>query len=158
MVYDTPMLSHIGVSYTVGKLRVPAFPWTGGHDRVFVSMVAAPMSSGLPTFMQSFWGETQGHPLPKIRGTRFLVGGIEKYRSRAFQRYMTCLSWIGMSYTIRKLLNSTFRYMCKLWENRGTRVCIRVHVMGAPGRPKALGHFFRKKGTAKPHQCILQPR
>ncbi len=37
------MLSHIGVSYTVGKLRDQAFSWTRGHDRVFVSMVAAPM-------------------------------------------------------------------------------------------------------------------
>ena len=29
--------------HTVRKLRSPAFQWSGGHDRVFVSMVAAPL-------------------------------------------------------------------------------------------------------------------
>ncbi len=32
----------MGVSYTL-SLRVSASQWAGGHDRVFVSMVAAPM-------------------------------------------------------------------------------------------------------------------
>ena len=41
------MLSYIGMPYTVGKLRVPAFHGAGGHDRVFVSMVAAPMQTPL---------------------------------------------------------------------------------------------------------------
>ena len=40
---------------------------------------------------------------------------------------------IGVSYTIGKLLNSAFQYTGKLWEIRGTRTCIRVHVMGALG-------------------------
>ena len=38
-----PMPRNIGMSYIFGKLRIPAFQWAGGHDRVFVSMVAAPM-------------------------------------------------------------------------------------------------------------------
>ncbi len=36
-----------------------------------------------------------------------------------------------MSYTVGKLLDSTFQYTYKLWETRGTRTCILVHVMGA---------------------------
>ncbi len=36
-------LGNIGMLYTVGKLSVPSFHWEGGHDRVFVSMVAAPL-------------------------------------------------------------------------------------------------------------------
>ena len=42
-VYGLPMLSYIGMSYTIGKLRTSPLQWAGGHDRVFVSMVAAPM-------------------------------------------------------------------------------------------------------------------
>ncbi len=42
-VYDRPMSNNIGMLYTVGKRRSPAFQWAGGHDRVFMSMVAAPM-------------------------------------------------------------------------------------------------------------------
>ena len=41
------------------------------------------------------------------------------------------LSNIGLPYTVGKLLNSTFQWKCNLWETKGTRTCIRVHVMGA---------------------------
>ena len=42
-MYDTPVPRYIGVLYTVGKLIVPAFHWAGGHDRVFMFMVATPI-------------------------------------------------------------------------------------------------------------------
>ena len=45
------MLRNIGMPYIFGKLRVSPFHWLGGHDRVFVSMVAAPLVS--------FWFSTE---------------------------------------------------------------------------------------------------
>ena len=41
-IYDMPLLSYTGMSYTVGKLRISPFQWTGE----FVSMVAVPMWKG----------------------------------------------------------------------------------------------------------------
>ncbi len=35
-----------------------------------------------------------------------------------------------MLYAVGKLLSSAVQYTCKLCEIRGTRTCIRVHVMG----------------------------
>ena len=43
------------MSYTVGKLRDPAFHWTGGHDHLFVSIVAARVDAHV--YMVESWGE-----------------------------------------------------------------------------------------------------
>ena len=41
----------------------------------------------------------------------------------------TWYAHIGVSYTIGKLLSSAIQWTCKLWDRRGTRSCILVHVM-----------------------------
>ncbi len=72
----------------------------------------------------------QRRPLPKIRGTRFLASALESTVQELSNDIWHAYIWV--SYTGGKLLNSTFQYMYKLYETRGTRTCIRVHVMGAP--------------------------
>ena len=67
-VYDMPMFDNMDMSYTVGKLRILAFQWAGGHDRVFVSMVAASLTSRI------FWTLTPDlrfSPGPKMLLTSF---------------------------------------------------------------------------------------
>ena len=76
---------------------------------------------------------TQGRPLPKIRGTRFIVSALKSIVQELSNGIWHAHIWsnIWMSYTVGKLLNPAFQYMCQLWQTWGTRTCIRVHVMGA---------------------------
>ncbi len=57
------------------------------------------------------------------------------------------LQVIGVSYTVGKLLISTFQCKCKLGETRGTRTCIRVHIMGVPAL--LLGVFLFSRVAKK---------
>ncbi len=54
-VYDTPMSRNIGMSYTVIKLRNSSFQRPGGHERVFVSMVAAPLKTFYAMSLGTNW-------------------------------------------------------------------------------------------------------
>ncbi len=93
--------------------------------------------------------------MPKMRGTRISefakfwgpilcytevraqhVSAISTALSIKIRKcFVKCLtpSNIGVSYTVGKLFFPTFQCTCKFGETRGTRTCIRVHVMGVPG-------------------------
>ena len=61
--------------------------------------------------------------MPKIRGTRLLASALKMYRLRAFQRCMT--GYIGVSYTVGKLLNSTFQYTLRNQGDTNVYSCTR---------------------------------
>ncbi len=64
--------------------------------------------------------------------------------------------YIGMSYTVGKLWNPAFQWKCYFWDIRGTRSCIRVHVMGAT-KKTSLYSLHNKKIFSPVHfSCLLQ--
>ena len=63
---------------------------------------------------------------------------IETLSPRAFQRYIIRL-YRSVIY------RSAFQWMCKLLESRATRMCIRVHVMGATVPDPCVKSFVTSK-------------
>ncbi len=106
----------------------------------------------------------QGLPLPKIRGTR--ISGFDRYEhwKVEFECFpmvygMPMLINIWVAYIVGKLLSSSSQWMCILWETRGTRTCIRVHVMDATGYD-GLRHTqcsFHNAGPGRPPCRISCP-
>ncbi len=126
------MHAHPSFGMTTTKTLRSVFSWCA--SKIFRCVLAS--SALVPSLM---WTSAR----VKIRGTRFsasaLKSTVQEISNGIWHAYMWCntgvshkfpLSNIEVSYTVEKLSNSTFRYMCKLWESRGTRTCIRVHVMG----------------------------
>ena len=61
---------------------------------------------------------------------------LERYICPLWIRQLSLLIlWVGgrqvASLKKNLYIEPTFQYLCELWETRGTRTCIRVHVMGA---------------------------
>ena len=86
---------------------------------------------------------TGGVPIAKIQGdtnSRYENFRYENFKYEYWKIEFECFPTVyGMpmmintwvSYIVGKLLSPSFQWTCILWETRGTRTCIHVHVMGA---------------------------